>query len=232
MPFKKVSLKSAFTMIEVLVVLAISALLISIITPVVQRALSSSKKVACKSNLYQLATASLMYSANHQGRCAAYSSGLQETDPLYAKFWRQINEVMYNDPDVTIEAATWHCPADNSTDLRKAAAPSINYIISYMFSMETSTSHGPHAGRWTSLHEIVSPGNKVMMADALYDTSLSPITIVNNIFFSDSRFLQKVGDRHPGDTFNAAHWDGSVRAYTKLDFDESEEWNEKLKLYQ
>src|SRR5256885_15316242 len=57
----------AFTLVELLVVIGIIALLLAILLPVVSRARESANRVACLSNLRQLATAALGYAGeNHQ----------------------------------------------------------------------------------------------------------------------------------------------------------------------
>lgn len=59
---------SAFTLIEMLVVIAILALLISIITPTVSRTLDRARTVACASNMRQAAAAVLQYASENEGR--------------------------------------------------------------------------------------------------------------------------------------------------------------------
>lgn len=53
--------KNAFTLIEMLVVIAILALLMAIINPAVSRSLDNSRRIACVSNLRSLGQATLAY---------------------------------------------------------------------------------------------------------------------------------------------------------------------------
>ncbi len=68
MAFNRVKLKrmsSAFTMIEILVVIAIIAALAGILFPVLATAKASAKKTACLSNLQQLTLAEMMYQSDY-----------------------------------------------------------------------------------------------------------------------------------------------------------------------
>jgi prepilin-type N-terminal cleavage/methylation domain-containing protein len=60
--------RHGFTLIEVLVVVAIIALLISILLPSLSRAKAMTRMVQCQSNLKQLATAFATYSVGSKGR--------------------------------------------------------------------------------------------------------------------------------------------------------------------
>src|SRR5512133_2924964 len=58
----------AFTLIEVLVVVAIIALLVSILIPSLTRAREQAKKTLCASNMHQVTVALLSYAQSHKGR--------------------------------------------------------------------------------------------------------------------------------------------------------------------
>ncbi|MDF3130760.1 type II secretion system protein [Kiritimatiellaeota bacterium B1221] len=66
-PRKTLHRNEGFTLIEMLVVLAIFALLISLIVPAINRVQRTAKQTACAGNLRQCGQALLAYATEHQG---------------------------------------------------------------------------------------------------------------------------------------------------------------------
>ena len=59
--------RRAFTLLEVLVVIAVIAILTALLLPVLSRAKDSGRRAACTSNLHQLFIATSLYAADHEG---------------------------------------------------------------------------------------------------------------------------------------------------------------------
>ena len=67
--------RRGYTLVKFLVVMAIVAMLAAIMFPVFTDAISASKGVSCKSNLYQLGKAYQMYMDDWQASCCALGGG-------------------------------------------------------------------------------------------------------------------------------------------------------------
>jgi len=74
-------MKSRFTLVELLVVIAIIAILASLLLPALSRARSAAERVACASNLRQVAVVLTMYAGDNDGYYPNYDPGVQENNP-------------------------------------------------------------------------------------------------------------------------------------------------------
>lgn len=76
--------REGFTLIEILVVIAIVAILAAILFPVFARARENARRSSCASNLKQLALSVLQYAMDNDGRLVPYSLGSDESrlDPI------------------------------------------------------------------------------------------------------------------------------------------------------
>jgi len=112
--------RSAFTLVELLVVIGIIALLISILLPSLANAREQGNKIKCLSNVRQLAAAFVMYANENKGKLpyptASKGAGARPTDWIYWQAGREINDssvVRYLGKN---PQAVLRCPSDEWMD--------------------------------------------------------------------------------------------------------------------
>ena len=97
--------RSAFTLVELLVVIGIIALLISILMPALNQAREQSNRTVCLSNLRELAMAMTMYTGDNQGKLPILWPGSDD--------WTATNDVLIALNEIYVKSpATFHCPSD------------------------------------------------------------------------------------------------------------------------
>lgn len=111
----------AFTLIEVLTVVAILALLAAILLPSLHQARASARRVVCQSNLRQLATAWHYYLEAHQGtfyqrlNADILYGGQIETPPVAAfRHPRPLNRFLHLPAEAGRDAGVYACPGDRT----------------------------------------------------------------------------------------------------------------------
>jgi prepilin-type N-terminal cleavage/methylation domain-containing protein len=78
--------RRAFTLVELLIVIAILALLMGLLMPAVARARAKARQTKCENNLRQLSLALIMYQGDHRGQLPDWLSNLF---PDYVPYERQ-----------------------------------------------------------------------------------------------------------------------------------------------
>jgi len=115
------STRSGFTLIEMLVVIAIIALLAAILTPSVARSLGAAKSVKCTNNLRQVGVAILSYSLANKGTLPP--AGFYGVPPYYNRDPRNFQNSLREQLGLR-ESSTWSTQPTQSEFAPMFACPS------------------------------------------------------------------------------------------------------------
>lgn len=114
--------RGAFTLIEILVVIAIIAILASILFPVFARARENARRASCMSNLKQIGLAMYMYSQDYDERLVPQSIyGPGKTGAPANFYWNYCLEPYVKSEQVYV------CPSRSQTSLNYYKSPQTNY---------------------------------------------------------------------------------------------------------
>ena len=107
-----------FTLIELLIVVAIIGILVSIMIPSLAKAREKGKRAVCKSNLSQAYKTIYMYGNNYKGRISTgmswatyqgsyFVSGIGSTDPSGTIYYAYYMEGLMDEAP-----QLWYCPSE------------------------------------------------------------------------------------------------------------------------
>jgi len=109
-----VQTKSAFTLVELLVVISIIALLLAVLMPALSRAREQGKRLTCANNLKQLSLAMNIYAEQNSGRYPAIQRYKGVSNPPEGDIlaWNPA-ELMKSSIGVDNKTMLWRCPSDD-----------------------------------------------------------------------------------------------------------------------
>ena len=157
-------LRPAFTLIELLIVIAVIAILAAILFPVFAQAREKARQTSCLSNLKQLGTGLLMYAQDYDEQLplAAYATDTG------AVTWHDIIDPYLKNKDV------WLCPSSQvkRTDAGGARTTHFGYNVRYLTNLALDFSN-VDSQQAVSLSAIVSPTETICLTDAKSSVSAS-----------------------------------------------------------
>ncbi len=216
--------RGAFTLVELLVVIAVIGILSALLLPALARAQSKGQSIACLNNLRQLALATQLYTDDSQGRLP-YNLGAADTknSVRYGGFRNWANNVMSWELDEDNTNTMWlakgglgpylsgktevfGCPADRAVSESQRAAGWTRRVRSYSmnamvgnagsFSYEGYNSNNPKYTQFFKDSEISVPARIFVFVDEHPDS------------INDGYFLNRLWQREwfdlPGSWHNEA----------------------------
>lgn len=197
------NIRGAFTLIELLTVIAIIGILASILIPVVGKVRESARQAVCTSNVRQLAMAMILYTGENNGYLPYPASGGGDGVPPHANdwvYWQNGRELRNSAIGPYVgEALTedlFRCPSD---DTRTAEQYGI-YPFSYTLNTYLTVNHqlGGRIGTLPYPSQIMMMGEEQSPNDGLWDPPHQH---------------DRLSTRH-GERGNVAFADGHVRLVT------------------
>lgn len=150
--------RCGFTLIEVLVVVALIALLVSILLPSLARARSQGRNAQCLSNLHQLTMGAMEYAAENRGLIRA-EAGTGESDWSYLVV-REFGVKVSNGQkwNVPVDRLTmFHCPEREQS----MTTPWLDYVANGL------SPEGPLQGKWKR-HKWIRPDEYRQTSQVIY----------------------------------------------------------------
>lgn len=155
--------RTAFTLVELLVVSAIVALLVAILLPSVGRARAQARTAQCLSNLHELQTAAQMYSSQFRGALPAFSDPGQAPWPVALAGKNGLRGASTSSAHPSVDRVdALHCPERQS----RQSPGFVDYVANAM------NPRGPGAdGVWAKQYFLRSesykrPSQTIYLADA------------------------------------------------------------------
>ena len=200
--------RSAFTLIEMLVVIAIIALLAAIITPSISRALEGAKSTQCVSNLRQVGVALTAYSLDNRGYLPAAGSWGGQTAPTwFITLSPYLGDEVSDIRDQDIAAITRSCPSwEGRRDLNERARrtkPGFGMNLHPRAGSSLNpqpNSSGPvlNGPRVIGLGDLDAPSRTILLGDSSdWHLSLQGGNWVNGTWWTDSGNVTGYYSGHP-----------------------------------
>ena len=235
----------AFTLVEMLVVLAIVSTLAAMLFPTVQRSIGAARSVQCSNNLRQVGVSFGFYVTDYRGALPLAHQGVFETPTVWGRpCWIQGMMPEYFTPEERAQSL-----AIPRVDIGILNCPShpAKFPVGWIYAINQHTSYGMNtlgigggyagaswcrAAAYRKITQVRYPDRQLAFADSQYPTTAMQFPDGNSTqgYFTVSctAFEGGLGFRHEGSTnlaFVDGHCDGRVReampSYTTFTQEES-----------
>jgi len=210
--------RTAFTLTEVLVVIAIIGILAALLLPTLSRAKRKSQRVTCASNLHQIDVALRMYADDNKDVLPFVGPQSSEGDGVWQRFRPLVQNYLGIQSPATSKDKIFVCPADtfcvgfNDLGPIRGGGPAHERhtgtnFTSYLFNGFNTAINPPAPGiAGTHLATIPNPARTVLVAEGPAFVGFSWHEPHQELLFCDA--LNEVGyvDGHVG--FVKIYWKG------------------------
>ena len=217
--FKLQASGHAFTLVELLIVIAILAILASLLLPALTRGKESAQRIKCLSNLHQLSLAGHLYWEDYNGNCFRYGGWPTNGGQLYWFGWISPGDEGTRQFDAS-QGVLYPYLQGRGVEL----CPSFNYGMSQFKQKATAASYGYGYNRYLDspdtkppikYGQISRPADIVLFADAAqintWQAPASPDNpLIEEWYFVDDDTSQPNGHFRHKQRANAVFCDGHV----------------------
>lgn len=201
--------RRAFTLIEVLVVIAIIALVAALLLPALSSSKMSAQKIVCVNNIKQLSLAFLLYAGDHED-FIVNNHGIQETLRRQENWVNNLEDWLSSDGNTNVAllangklapylggaTAVFKCPSDHSVAANGPRIRSVSMNSLVGDPGELTNRFNPQFVQFFRLSDIPNPSNIYVFLDEHPDT-------INDGFFMN-RWEDYVWGNLPGSYHNGA----------------------------